>query len=76
MTCAAFYISLLTPPSEDYLHDVAFFLSVGEQAPFKSVTDVYRLTPQEREYWVKKLSEMYQKQKEAMEKQNRRSKSR
>jgi hypothetical protein len=56
------------------LRDEAFFLTVGEQAPFKSVSEVYSLTPKEREAWVKKLSDLYKAQKEEMDKMNRKSK--
>jgi len=47
---------------------------VGEQAPFKSVTEIYALDPRERNAWVTKLSDLYKKQKEEMEKSNQRAK--
>lgn len=61
-------MSLLTPPSEHYLDEVAFFLSVGEQAPFKSPEDIDELSITSRNFWVEKLSEVYQKQQQEMQK--------
>lgn len=56
---------------EEHLRDAAFFLSVGDQAPFKGVRDVYELTAYERHAWIKKLSNLYQQQKEDVEKARR-----
>lgn len=61
---------------EDYLRDIAFFLTVGEQAPFKSAAEVYQLSPRDRNAWVEKLSDLYKKQKEEMDAANRRAKQR
>jgi len=73
----SFCLSLLSPrDSQDRLDQVAAFLSLGEQAPFKDASRIDELTPRERDFWVKTLSESYQKQKEEYEKANRKSKSR
>jgi hypothetical protein len=47
---------------------------VGEQAPFSSAADVDELSPHDRNFWVKKLSELYKKQSEEMEKAKAKSK--
>jgi hypothetical protein len=68
-------LSLLNPClPPDYLEEVAFFLSVGEQAPFSGASEIDELTPKQREFWVKKLSDTYKRQKEEMEKANAKSK--
>jgi hypothetical protein len=69
-----FYITLIQPPNEEYLNELAFFLCTGEQAPFSSAAEVDKLTPSERNFWVTKLSEMYKKQQEEMEKAKSKSK--
>lgn len=56
---------------EDYLNHVAFYLSTGEQAPFKSAVEVYNLTSKQRNFFVRKLSDLYQKQQEEMNKHKR-----
>jgi hypothetical protein len=66
-----FCMSLLTPIDEEQLNELAFFLTVGEQAPFKSASEINELTIKELKYWVDKLSSVYQKQKEDMEKSRR-----
>jgi hypothetical protein len=70
----SFFTTLIQPPSEDYLNELAFFLCVGEQAPFSSAADVDELSPHDRNFWVKKLSELYKKQSEEMEKAKAKSK--
>ncbi len=77
-----FYLSLLSPPRtknyksvSNYLNEIAFFLTMGESAPFKSVQDVFDLTPVNRDWWVNKLSETYKKQKEEMDKASSKAKS-
>ncbi|MFQ3617434.1 MAG: hypothetical protein SNJ50_12095 [Cyanobacteriota bacterium] len=54
---------------------MAAFLSLGEQAPFKDASRIDELTPRERDFWVKTLSESYQKQREEYEKANRKSRT-
>lgn len=72
-----FFLSLLGPrDSQDYLDQIAAFLSLGEQAPFKDASRIDELTPRERDFWVKTLSESYQSQKDEYEKANRKSGSR
>ena len=67
-----FFLSLLGPrDSQDYLDQIAAFLSLGEQAPFKDASRIDELTPRERDFWVKTLSESYQKQKDEYEKANK-----
>lgn len=66
-TFGNFCLSLLNPPNEEYLNEVAFLLSVGEQAPFKDATAIDELTPSQRDFWVKKLSDLYRQQREEME---------
>ena len=61
----------MPPFPPNYLDDVAFFLCTGEQAPFKSPSEVDDLTPEQRNYWVSKLADSYKKQQEAMERANR-----
>lgn len=69
-----FYLSLLSPrDAQEHLDQVAAFLSLGEQAPFKDASRIDELTPRERDFWVKTLSESYQKQREEYEKANRHS---
>lgn len=75
-----FYCSLLSPPRpnnkrgsvEEYFNELDFFFRTGEQAPR---IDVFETTPTSREFWVKKLSQMYQKQKEEMDRSAAKSKS-
>lgn len=78
---ANFYFSTFTPPRpnqkvgsvEKYFNELDFFFRTGEQAPRN---DVFEMTPSSREFWIKKLSEMYKKQKEEMDKSAAKSKSR
>lgn len=71
-----FCLSLLSPrDSQEQLDRVAAFLSLGEQAPFKDASRIDELTPRERDFWVKTLSESYQKQREEYEKANRKSRT-
>lgn len=65
----SFYAFLLHAPRQDEqkvsdsLIDQAFFLTFGDQAPFKGGIDVvYDLTPAERMRWIEKTSETYEKQ--------------
>ncbi len=79
-----FYTSLFSPPrsknqvggAEELLNEVSFFLTTGSDAPFSSPTEVLNLTPSSRDFWVRKLSDMYTKQKEEMDKAKSKSKSR
>ena len=57
---------------EDYLNHIAFYLSVGEQAPFSSVEEVYKLTAKRRNFFVKKLSDLYEQQQEELNKSKKR----
>lgn len=76
----SFYCSLLSPPRpnskrgsvEKYLNEIDFFFRTGEQAP---KIDVFQISPETREFWLNKLSEMYKKQKEEMDKSAAKSKS-
>jgi hypothetical protein len=63
-----FYSTLIQPLDPKYYHDAAFFLCTGEQAPFSGFSEVLELEREELLYWVNKLSELYKKQKEEMEK--------
>lgn len=53
--------------SEDYLNEIAFFLITGDQAPMSSVGEVYDLSAKSRDFFVRKLSEHYQRQQEEIE---------
>jgi hypothetical protein len=75
-----FYCSLLSPPRQNnkrgavelYYNEIDYLLRVGPDAPR---IDVYNITPTSREFWVNKMSEMYKKQKEEMDKSAAKSKS-
>lgn len=67
----SFYYNLLRPPKEEYLQNILFFLTFGEQAPCKSIQEAKQLPVRERNFYVQKLNESYQKQKEEMDKANR-----
>jgi hypothetical protein len=54
-----------------YIEDVCFFLCAGEQAPFKSRAEILSLPLKTRDYHVQRLSEMYEKQREEMEKSSK-----
>jgi hypothetical protein len=76
-----FYFSLLSAPREseeagstaEYFNKVAKFLTFGEQAPFSSRQEVLMLTPNERNWWVKDISETYERQQKEMEKSQARA---
>jgi len=68
INCPFFCLDLLNGGvDEEYLNDVAFLLCTGEQAPFNSVQEVWQMSPKRRNYFVKKLSEMYERQREEIE---------
>lgn|GEM_PF-3933160 len=75
-----FYLSLLSAPREseeigstaEYFNKIAKFLTFGEQAPFSSLQEVLNLTPRDRGWWVKEVSESYEKQQKEMEKSQKR----
>ena len=75
-----FYGGLFSPPRqrkltvEETIDEIAFFLMTGEQAPCASIKDVFDLTPTRRVRWVEKLSDVYQKQAEEMDKAKRKRK--
>jgi hypothetical protein len=56
------------------LEEIAFFLCSGEQSPFSSRAEVLALDNKTRNLWVKKLSDLYEQQRAAMEKANKGSK--
>jgi hypothetical protein len=64
-------MSLIHPIDENQLNDIAFFLTVGEQAPFKSASEINYLTIKEIRYWVEKLNNVYEKQRAEIEKSRR-----
>ena len=76
-----FYFSLLSAPREseeagstaEYFNKVAKFLTFGEQAPFSSLQEVLNLTPTSRTWWIKDVSETYEKQQKEMEKSQSRA---
>ena len=68
-----FYRDLLKPPSRNYLDDVVFFLTFGEQAPCKSIEEAKKIPVRQRDAIVKRLSEAYEKQKKDMEDSSRKS---
>lgn len=57
---------MVLPTSE--LDKISFFLMSGEYAPFKSVSEIDELTPAQRKFFIESLSELYEKQKEEMDK--------
>lgn len=71
----SFYFNLLRPAQEEYLQNILFFLTFGEQAPCKSIQEAKQLPVRERNFYVDKLNESYQKQKEEMDKASRKGKS-
>jgi hypothetical protein len=71
----SFYYNLLRPAQEEYLQNILFFLTFGEQAPCKSIQEAKQLPVRERNFYVDKLNESYQKQKEEMDKASRKGKS-
>lgn len=65
-----FCLGLCNNADETYIDSIAFYLCAGEFAPFSSVEEVYKLSPSRRAMFVKTLSNLYQKQKEEMSKNN------
>jgi hypothetical protein len=63
-----FYNGLLATPTEAEIVKMAFFLSFGEQAPFKSNEEIMNLPIRERDALIQTLSETYQKQEKEMKK--------
>jgi len=71
-----FYFPLLSAPREseeagstaEYFNKIAKFLTFGEQAPFSSLQEVLSLTPDARNWWVKDISDTYERQQKEMEK--------
>lgn len=63
-----FILSLLTAPrgedgdTRDYIFELVKFLTFGEQAPFKSASEILELTPKTRNNMVQALSESYKEQ--------------
>jgi hypothetical protein len=74
-----FYINLMKAPRESeeagatssFFNRISKFLCFGDQAPCSSLKEVLELTAAEREWWVKELSETYEKQQKEMEKSRR-----
>jgi transposase-like protein len=54
-----------------YWIDLAFYLSVGEQAPFSSVEEVMNLPISTVLYMTKKLNDLYERQAREQKKQSR-----
>lgn len=78
--CANFALSLLVPQNEadqevyeDRINQLLFFLTFGEQAPCKSIAEAIKLPIRQRDAIAKLMSESYQKQKEEMDRANRKS---
>lgn len=57
-----------------YREDSIFFLCTGEQAPFSSREEVLRMAVSTRNYYVKKLADTYERQRQEMEKSSSSSK--
>jgi hypothetical protein len=55
-----------------YREDSVFFLCTGEQAPFSSREEVLRMPVVTRNYYVKKLADTYERQRQEMEKSSKR----
>jgi len=55
-----------------YREDSIFFLCTGEQAPFSSREEVLRMAVATRNYYVKKLADTYDRQRQEMEKSSSR----
>ena len=79
-----FYLSLLSAPREseetgstsEYFNKVAKFLTFGEQAPYSSRQEVLKLTPSDRNWWVKEISETYERQQKELDKSQSQAKRR
>ena len=74
-------MGLLVPSSPEqielqvqYREDSIFFLCTGEQAPFSSREEVLRMPVATRNYYVKKLADTYERQRQEMEKSSSSSK--
>lgn len=72
-------MGLLVPLNPDsvqiqrqYREDSIFFLCTGEQAPFSSREEVLRMPVATRNYYVKKLADTYERQRQEMEKSSSR----
>jgi len=72
-------MGLLVPSDPDsilmqrqYREDSIFFLCTGEQAPFSSREEVLRMSVSTRNYYVKKLADTYERQRQEMEKSSSR----
>jgi hypothetical protein len=51
-----------------YRDDSIFFLCTGEQAPFSSHEEILRMPVATRNYFVRKLADTYERQRQEMEK--------
>lgn len=71
-----FYSNLISPPPTSYLQELLVHITFGEQAPCKSISEAKQLPVKERDFWVNRISELYSKQKEEMDKSSRKGKSR
>jgi len=71
-----FYSNLISPPPTSYLQELLVHITFGEQAPCKSISEAKQLPVKERDFWVSRISEIYGKQKEEMDKSSRKSKTR
>ena len=65
---------MIAPPDEQYLTDAIFFLTFGDQVPFKSAEEVLRLPATLRDALIRKLSDTYRQQKEEFEKAQKKGK--
>lgn len=66
-----FYNGLLSTPTEAEIVKMVFFLSFGEQAPFKSNEEIMNLPIRERDALIQTLSDTYQRQEKEMKKNNK-----
>lgn len=73
MLLGNFVLNLLTPPSEEYINKLLFHLTFGEQAPCKSLTEAMNLPIKQRDAFVQMISDAYRKQKEEMDRANRKN---
>jgi hypothetical protein len=58
--------------NDDYINEATTLLTFGEQAPFSSPSEIENLPIRDFQWWIKKVSDIYQKQKEEMDKAKRR----
>ena len=70
-TCLGFCLELFNCSDQESIDREAFYLTTGEMAPFKSIEEVYRLSPDRRHFFVNELSDLYRRQKEAMDESRR-----